>query len=199
MNIPQIETALELNFDAPPVKPELLVLTEKQRRNFEEKIDKSGGVDACWIWTGARCRDGYGTFWVNNSALGAHRIAWLITRGAIADGLCVCHDCPGGDNPACVNPAHLFLGTHQVNMTDRDSKGRGGSAKGITNGAYTHPDKVLRGESNGMSELSASKVIEMRVLKASSEITYEALGKLFGVSKATACAAVTRRTWAHVP
>lgn len=75
----------------------------------------------CWEWRGSRLAGGYGVFLVERKQLGAHRYAWIVAQGAIPDGLHVLHTC---DNRGCVNPAHLFLGTHRDNMDDCTRKGR---------------------------------------------------------------------------
>jgi HNH endonuclease len=86
---------------------------------LERFIDKS---DNCWEWTASTTKQGYGHLTFRYRTLYAHRAMWECINGEIPDGLDVLHKC---DNPPCVNPDHLFLGTHQDNMKDRDLKGRG--------------------------------------------------------------------------
>lgn len=101
---------------------------------FWEKVNKAHG-DGCWEWTAARLQqDGkewYGVFRVGSKVMGtaqtqyAHRMAWLLTHWLIPRGKSVLHRC---DNPACVRPDHLFIGTHLDNMADMNAKGRGNNA-----------------------------------------------------------------------
>lgn len=85
---------------------------------FWSKVDKSGD---CWVWTAAVSSKGYGRFKLNGKLVSPHRLAWEWANGPIPDGLVVCHEC---DNPPCVNPAHLKLGTQSQNMLDCVSRGR---------------------------------------------------------------------------
>src|SRR3990167_3652620 len=84
---------------------------------FWSKVDKSGD---CWIWTGAKI-SGYPIFRVGNKLIRGHRYSWELCNGKIPEGLFACHHC---DNPSCVRPDHIFLGTHTDNMRDARQKGR---------------------------------------------------------------------------
>ncbi len=92
--------------------------------HFWARVDRTDD-DTCWLWTGPSLPSGYGLiFWRNGGVRFqgySHRVSWEIARGPIPDGLFVCHAC---DNTKCVNPKHLFLGTHQDNMHDMVAKGR---------------------------------------------------------------------------
>lgn len=90
---------------------------KKLEKRFLEKVNKT---DGCWLWT-ASTRSGYGAIKYNNKVEGAHRISYILYKGEINDGLFVCHTC---DNPSCVNPDHLFLGSNSDNMKDAFDKGR---------------------------------------------------------------------------
>lgn len=87
---------------------------------FWAKVDKSNGPDSCWIWIGTKRPLGYGVFRIDGHTVRAHRLAYEFTIGPIGD-LHACHKC---DNPSCVNPSHIFLGTHLDNMRDMFAKNR---------------------------------------------------------------------------
>lgn len=164
----------------------LISLTEKDKARFWAKVDKSGGPDACWIWTAAKDAHGYGNFGAGGHYLKAHRVAWTLANGQIphdgsAHGICVCHNCPGGDRRDCVNPAHLFQGTQYQNMLDRGAKGR-----------------QAKGEAQGISKLTAEKVVEIRVLYAAGGNTMKSIAAKFGVNGSVVCEIINRKAWQHV-
>lgn len=113
----------------------------------------------------------------------AHRVAWHLTKGPIPDGLHVLHKC---DVKACVNPSHLFLGTHADNMADMVRKGKSGNC--------VRPKK---GEKNGMSRLTEEIIKEVRALYAGG-VLQDALAKRYEISQTHVSNIVNRKTWWHV-
>jgi hypothetical protein len=105
-------------------------ITSPIEDRFWSKVDKSGGPDSCWLWTGAKHEFGYGMFNMgvkyNYVITTSHRVAYVLHHGLKLDDytIYVCHDCPGGDVPACCNPSHLFLGDATANNRDTGNKGR---------------------------------------------------------------------------
>lgn len=95
--------------------------TKNNEFRFKEKISK-GDANACWEWRGAQDGRGYGSFWLDGKLEKAHRASLILLDGIdISSGMCVCHSC---DNPICVNPNHLWLGTHTDNMHDLIKKNK---------------------------------------------------------------------------
>ena len=131
------------------------------------RTDTSGGANACWEWQGYRHPTrGYGQIGIGTRAAGigeTHRVAWEVTHGPIPDGMFVCHKC---DNPPCVNPAHLFLGTNADNVADMVAKGRG--AKGFR---LPH------------TKLSDEQVREIRELWNARVASQAAIAARFGISQ----------------
>jgi hypothetical protein len=104
----------------------------------------------CWEWTAGTQSEGYGRFYNGTTTVPAHRYSHELVHGPIAEGLEVCHRC---DNPHCVRPDHLFVGTHLENMQDRHQKGR--YATGDDHWSRKQPDKVPRGVNHWRSRRAA--------------------------------------------
>lgn len=196
----------------PTADPEVLA-------RFLSKVDRTG---ECWIWTAGMFRDGYGCFSSSRIARRAHRVAWTLFRGPIPDEVLVLHNCPAGDNPRCVNPAHLWLGTQADNMADMRKKGRAATgdkhgsrlhperllrgdkhpmrlrpwlaASGDRNGARLHPETLTRGSAVNTARLTEEQVREIRRAAGS----LRKIAALFGVDYRTVSDVRRGKTWAHV-
>ena len=154
---------------------------------FWSKVDKSGD---CWLWKAGMRPTGYGQFYFEGTMQPANRVVWKLTHGPIPPGFLVCHNCPNGDNRACVNPAHLFLGTHQDNWDDANAKGR---TIGPPIEQAGHP-----GSANGCAKFTEAQVIDIRRRCAAGGVTFRQLAAEYGVSdKAIRDIAFCRR-WQHV-
>lgn len=129
----------------------------------------------CWVWIAHRNASGYGTFKIGRESL-AHRASWLIHRGAIPAGMVVCHHC---DNPPCVNPAHLFLGSRADNSHDRDRKGR-----------TSRQDR----DHNTNRKLSVAAASEIRSL-ISAGVQQKEIAHRYGVSRQTITAVNVGANW----
>ena len=131
---------------------------------FKSKIavDQDTG---CWLWIGKIATNGYGHFWLNGKTVGAHQASWSFHNAGQNDGLHVLHKC---DVRCCVNPDHLFLGTHQENMDDMVTKGR---AAGNTRIGHLHP----------MARLDEISISEIRKLSDLGQ-TNRAIAKCYGIS-----------------
>lgn len=165
----------------------------ESNQRFWSKVDRSGD---CWIWLAGKDRKGYGKFSVGNSRdedgnrrnsmVSAHRYAYEMVHGSIPHhegfhGMCVLHRC---DNPSCVNPDHLFLGTNEDNVHDMDMKNRRVNAQ-------------PKGSMHGMAILDELRVSEI-VAKRNSGITGASVAKEYGVSQATVSAIMKGRLWRHL-
>ncbi len=172
------------------VNPAHLYLAEMREGNLEEAFfARVRKTDTCWIWTGGSIR-GYGTLEVvqwhgkkkERILYRAHRLSWKIHFGDPGD-LNVCHNCPGGDNPLCVNPAHLWLGTQNDNVQDMLQKRRG---------------KFVRGEQHGCAKLTQKQVLAIRRAYGAGYESYKTLAETYGVTKTLIAAIVHRKAWTHV-
>lgn len=150
---------------------------------FWNKVDQSAGIDGCWIWTGAKGTGGYGSFNLRGAAMKSHRVAWQFAYGEIPKGshhgtMCVLHRC---DNPACVNPSHLFLGTHGDNMRDMVRKKR-------------HAQPNQKGEANRNAKLTEEQIRSIRIDTRSQ---YQ-IARDYGIHQMTVSDILRRRIWKHV-
>jgi hypothetical protein len=178
------------------------------------KVNETG----CFEWQKARDSYGYGV----GLRMLAHRLSWITFRGPIPDGLCVLHRC---DNPCCISPAHLFLGTRGDNNRDSKSKGRNSKgdrhwsrlypelrpigdrngsrtrpervATGDRHRSRTHPESLPRGEGHANSKLTDGDVREIRLLYARG-LSQRAIAKKFRVMNTTVSKIVLRKAWKHV-
>lgn len=148
---------------------------------FWEKVDKRG-PDECWEWGATKTRLGYGQLQIDGRSTSAHRVSWELAYGPIPDGLCVCHHC---DNPGCVNPTHLFLGTELDNARDRDCKGRQRSPR-------------LVGERNGQAKLTRKQVLEIRRRYKKGVMCQRELGVRYGVTQSMISMIVLGKSWKHL-
>lgn len=160
-------------------------LSEYIRRNIV--VSQSG----CWLWQGYLVR-GYGVIMHNGIKDYVHRISFRLFAGVVPGGLCVLHKC---DNPQCVNPDHLFLGTKAVNNRDKCQKGRAHTPSGADHYYHKFPDKKPIGEKNGRALLTEKDVIEIRnrTDKKAKDLAIE-----YGVRAITVREAKSGRTWAHI-
>lgn len=147
---------------------------------FWSKVNKRNSDD-CWDWTASKFRQGYGKFTETGKSQPskAHRVSWEIKHGPLPKGLLICHKC---DNPSCVNPEHLFLGTYQDNNRDCADKGRHGGPFGVA-----HPN----------TKLTERKVQIIRALFKRGTRQVD-LANLFNVDRPVISRIVNNKTWVHV-
>ena len=168
-----------------------------------------GGPDECWIWTGAKLthtkhRVKYGKLIVSGKYVLAHRYSWKLAHGYLADDVKVRHNC---DNPPCVNPHHLLLGTQADNIRDAVARGRmaGGErhgsvthpervARGARHGWALHPERCLRGEDHGQAKLTWDDVRNIRTEYGGGALQRD-LAQKFGVSQGLVSLIVINKIW----
>lgn len=145
---------------------------------FWSKVDKTSNKNGCWVWTRAKARRGYGEFGIGREHFLAHRFILTLKESRCIDGLLACHRC---DNPSCVNPDHLWVGTTQENTLDMLKKGRS-----------------LKGEDHPMRTLSKDVVVKIRLLYENGGHSHSTLAKMFSICPATVGKILRRERWRHV-
>ena len=133
----------------------------------------------CWDWRWTSMPTGYGKIMYAETQLLAHRLSYTINIGEIPKGNVVCHKC---DNPACINPSHLFTGTHGDNVADKVAKGRQGF-----------------GETHSGVKLKESDALEIRELLAHKAMKQKDIACAYGVTPSQICHIKTRKLWGHLP
>ena len=149
-------------------------------KRFWVKVHKT---NHCWFWVGNTFRSGYGVFKVGGKNRQAHRIAWELTHGEIPPQKSVCHTC---DTRNCVNPAHLFLGSHQENMIDKRNKGRGAGWVGA------------RGERSGKAKIRETDVKKLLADWKTGKFLQRELALKYGIGQQMVSCIVTRKNWPHL-
>lgn len=128
------------------------------RIHFNSLVDFDG---KCWCWKGQTDRKGYGRIWRDGKRRQAHRVSYELIFGPIPDGMQVCHKC---DNPPCVRPSHLFLGTQSDNMKDCTNKGR--------NVLIINPDLWKRGKDHWTRSKTKKAKIELKKISNSRKLEW---------------------------
>lgn len=139
------------------------------------QVERSPHPNGCWIWTGRGSHQGYGRVHVDGRDMKAHRVSYLLGCGEIPSGLVICHKC---DVRLCVNPDHLFLGTHGDNVADTVAKNR-----------------QPCGESHGLSKLTSKQVEEIRRIYLAGGISQLKLAEDYSVSRSRISFIVTGKHW----
>lgn len=157
---------------------------------YSRLINNTAIVNGCYEWKGSRNKDGYGQASVNGRRVLAHRAIWSLIHGQIPEKMYICHKC---DNPPCINPEHLFLGTPSDNQKDSYRKGRN-CQKGAN-----------RGEKNGRKKLSLTDVMFLREQWASTKFErgekkkfFRKHANMYCVSTSAIEMCVKRHRWAHI-
>ena len=162
---------------------------EKDLARFEALVSPEP-MSGCWLWTGSLYPSGYGRRRIGTVTRVASREAWRLYRGPIPSGLCVCHRC---DNPPCVNPDHLFLGTIKDNAYDMIAKGR--HSHGASHVASMRPP---RGMQHNRAKVTDDQVIAIRRAYKEGGETHRSLALRFGINHSSIGCILRGTRWRHV-
>lgn len=152
-------------------------------QNIIERLERASGPDRCWEWPRSTDDRGRGRIWVNGKIMLAHRAVWEFLRGPIPAGKMLCHHC---DNAGCVNPGHMYVGTHADNMRDMAERKRAHFAQKPDRGravgrALGGSNTWSKGEGNGRAKLTADQA---RAIRESAD-SMRSLARRFGISDRT--------------
>lgn len=142
--------------------------------------------DDCWEWKGPRNYQGYGVFNHRNTTTRAHRKSWELTNGPIPEGMVICHKC---DNPSCVNPNRLFVGTRADNNADMVSKGRQRHNPGKSH------FPIYKGEKHPCAKLTQADVDRIRSLHDNGKYKNVTLAEIYNCNQRTIGHIVNRTRW----
>lgn len=149
-------------------------MTDRER--FERFVDKNPSLSGCHLWVGCLKSSGYGDFKLKGKTVRAHRASYIIYKGEIPVGMSILHSC---DNPRCVNPDHLSMGSHKENMEDKVKKGR-----------------QQKGEKVKTSKLVGADVIIIRALFK--DCPYAEVARRFGINQTSVMRILKGITWKHL-
>lgn len=168
---------------------------------FWEKVDRHGpassdhNIGRCWVWTAGTFSNtiGYGKFRAVDRCVLAHRMSYELAFGSVASGMVVRHKC---DNPTCVRPSHLELGTHADNSSDAVIRGR--TASGDRNGSRLHPHRRPRGEAVSLAKIDSDTVREIRLLHRLG-VSQREIARRVGLNSHSQVGNILRgKCWTHV-
>ncbi len=155
-------------------------MIRNMKRSYMERFDSfvmPEPMSGCFLWIGGTDADGYGCFWYEGKTVKAHKMSWIMNFGSIPDNQCVLHKC---DNPPCINPNHLFLGSNKDNTQDSIKKNR---------------RAIFYGDENPVSKLTSTDVALIRTSKTKQQI----LAKELGVTRSLISMVRNRKIWRHIP
>jgi len=151
-------------------------MLEKMDERFITKVNKTA---TCWLWTGGLDSWNYGNYRLNGKCVKAHRYSYMINKGNIPEGMLIRHTC---DEPKCVNPSHLILGTHQDNMNDRNQRNRQARNKG---------------EKSGNAKANNDIVKEIRILYGFG-FTHIELANKYNIGRTSVGLIINKKAWSHI-
>lgn len=175
---------MEINNINNPININNMVFTDNILKRFWNNVDKTSNPNGCWEWQLSK-RKGYGFLKIHGRKRSVHRMSYVMHKGAIPGKMLVCHTC---DNPSCVNPDHLFVGTVADNSADMIKKGRE---------SHNGPNKPAIGELNGNVKLKEVDVYRIRLFYKFGIESYKLI-KWFNISKTQLHRILRNESWKNI-